>query len=175
MFDIDSAREYAEKLYRENEILCHGAAIAVRGKAYIFFAPSGTGKTTHIKLWAQEFADEFQIINDDKPIIRLEENGDITVRSSILVGKENLKDDSLELPLAGVCLLKRGESNSITKVEARQHLAEIFNQVYRPDNAMAMGRTLELIDGIFNRVDMYEMFCTVDAQAAHVAYEAMVR
>ena len=40
------------------------------GKAYVFTAKSGVGKTTHTKLWVEYFEGIASYINGDKPIIR---------------------------------------------------------------------------------------------------------
>lgn len=48
----------------------HSSALMFDGKAYIFSAPSGTGKSTHTALWQRHFGGRVQMINDDKPIIR---------------------------------------------------------------------------------------------------------
>lgn len=53
-----------------NGVLLHSAVIAFKGKAYAFTAPSGTGKTTHIKIWQKCLGSEVEIINGDKPFIR---------------------------------------------------------------------------------------------------------
>ena len=43
----------AAQLPAHHRFLMHGAAIAFDGAAYLFTAPSGTGKTTHVRLWRQ--------------------------------------------------------------------------------------------------------------------------
>lgn len=48
----------------------HSSALMLDGKAYLFSAPSGTGKSTHTALWQRHFGGRVQMINDDKPIIR---------------------------------------------------------------------------------------------------------
>ena len=53
--------------------LMHAAVVAVDGVAYIFTAPSGTGKTTHTMLWKKHFGDRAVIVNGDKPLIRLQD------------------------------------------------------------------------------------------------------
>ena len=60
-------RSIAEQLPMRGAFLVHGAAIAYGGKAYLFTAPSGTGKTTHISLWKKYLGDDVQIVNGDKP------------------------------------------------------------------------------------------------------------
>ena len=53
----------------------HGAAFVWRQKAWLFAAPSGTGKTTQYRLWKLLFGDEIQMLCGDKPVIEIEHGG----------------------------------------------------------------------------------------------------
>ena len=63
-------RKICCRLARYDAFLMHSAVIAVDGRAYVFTAPSGTGKTTHIRLWLELFGNRAQVINGDKPVFR---------------------------------------------------------------------------------------------------------
>ena len=177
MFDLSRVQKYAEGLYKENAFLCHGAAICVGGKAYIFFAPSGTGKTTHTKFWADIYKDDFAVINDDKPIVTVggKVPAEIIVSSSPICGKEGLMNKNLKAPLAAICIVKRGAANEIKKVSASEKLSEILNQIYRPESAEGLTRTYELINTVFSKIDLYELHCLPNKEAAVLAHDAMVR
>ena len=67
-----TGRDFYTKLIEHSGMMLHASAIAVDGRAYLFSADSGVGKTTHTRLWRQVFGDEkVTIINDDKPALRL--------------------------------------------------------------------------------------------------------
>ena len=69
-------RAIAEGLPVHGRLLVHGSAVAIEGRAWLFMAASGTGKSTHTRWWRTEFADERPyMVNDDKPIIRLFDDG----------------------------------------------------------------------------------------------------
>ena len=68
-------RSIAEKLPFFDGFVFHGAAVEVNGKAYVFTAPSGTGKSTHIKLWMDALGEKVRVINGDKPILRKKDGG----------------------------------------------------------------------------------------------------
>lgn len=70
-------------------ILFHGAAIVWRGRAWIFTANSGTGKTTQYMLWKLCFGSEIKILNGDKPLLEFRKDG-ILVHPSPWRGKEGL-------------------------------------------------------------------------------------
>lgn len=65
--------------------MVHSSAIKYNDKCYLFSADSGVGKSTHTSLWHKVYGDKVQIINDDKPIIRLENNKLIVYGSPLLV------------------------------------------------------------------------------------------
>lgn len=61
-------RKIVTRLVFSDILLIHGSAIAVDGKAYLFTAPSGTGKSTHTRMWREYFKDRAVMVNDDKPL-----------------------------------------------------------------------------------------------------------
>ena len=62
-------RKLAQLLVQDDILLMHGAVVAVDGQAYLFTAKSGTGKTTHTRLWMQQFGDRAVMVNGDKPLL----------------------------------------------------------------------------------------------------------
>lgn len=66
-------RKIAEKMPEYDTFLFHGSAIAVGGEGYLFTAKSGTGKSTHTRLWRELLGNRVVIVNDDKPLIRVTE------------------------------------------------------------------------------------------------------
>ena len=67
---IVSYRKIAEILPTYDAFVFHGAVLNYGGHALAFTAKSGTGKTTHTRLWLSEFGDKVHYLNGDKPIIR---------------------------------------------------------------------------------------------------------
>lgn len=54
-------------------LMVHSSCVVVDGRAYLFSAPSGTGKSTHTALWLKKLGDRAFILNDDKPAVRYED------------------------------------------------------------------------------------------------------
>ena len=50
--------EFYMKLLKHQGFMIHASAVEKEGKAYLFSAPSGTGKSTHAQLWRQTFKGE---------------------------------------------------------------------------------------------------------------------
>ena len=68
-------RKIAEQMLSYDTILFHGSVIAVDGFGYLFTAKSGTGKSTHTRLWRETFGDRAVMVNDDKPLLRITKDG----------------------------------------------------------------------------------------------------
>ena len=63
-------RKICTAIIEHNAMLIHSSAVSLDNEAYLFTAPSGTGKSTHTRLWREHFGERALMINDDKPIVR---------------------------------------------------------------------------------------------------------
>ena len=166
-------RKMAREMLMEHEILLfHGSAIAVDNRAVLFTAKSGTGKSTHTKLWREMLADRCYMVNDDKPLLRVGET--LTeVCGTPWNGKHNLGENCI-VPLQAICILERGETNEITRMESRDALPMLMQQSYRPDNPKTMLQLLKVIDKMAKSVAFYRLKCNMDPEAAKLSYETML-
>ncbi len=154
-----------------NGMMLHSSAVVADGKAYLFTADCGTGKSTHTKLWLEHLGDRAYILNDDKPALRMED-GRWYAYGTPWSGKHDINVDQ-RVPLAGIALLRRGENNVITPCGGVAAISRIFKQVNRPKEAHCREKLLELLDHLFQDVPIWDLQCNMDIQAAQVAYEAM--
>ena len=164
-------RKFAEFLFERGTLLLHGSTVAVYGKAYLFTARCGTGKSTHTRLWCQAFGDQAVMVNDDKPFIAVTENG-IFASGSPWSGKHGL-DTNITVPLGGICLLERGAENQIKKARKETLLPMLLTQSYKPLEDTKAQRFLDLVERLAEAVPLWQMQCTKDIEAAHIAYAAM--
>ena len=164
-------RKIAEKMPEYDTILFHGSCVAVDGEGYLFTAKSGTGKSTHTRLWRELFGGRAVMINDDKPLIRISEGG-ATIYGTPWDGKHRLSTN-VGVPLKALCILERAEKNSIRRISAYEAFPMLMQQSYRPAGAAAMDKTLTLIDRLASTVGLWRLGCNMDIEAAKVAYEAM--
>lgn len=159
-------------LLERNIVLFHGSVVAVDGKGYLFTAKSGTGKSTHTKLWREYFKDRAVMINDDKPLLEIKDDK-VIVYGTPWDGKHRLSTNTC-VPLKAICLLHRGSTNTITEMNSKEAYPMLLQQVNRPvNNVLAMNKTLELVDQLCTNMKFYELYCTMDVEAAKVAYEGM--
>jgi len=164
-------RKIAERAPFFDTILFHGSCVAVDGRGYLFTAKSGTGKSTHTRLWREYLGDRAVMVNDDKPLIRLKEEGAVACGTP-WNGKHRLSTN-ISVPLKAVCLLERGEENRIRQISSAEAMPFLLQQVYRPGDREALVKTLDLIGRLSESVRFYRLSCNMDPQAAVTAYEAM--
>ncbi len=165
-------REIAERLPEFNRCVFHGAVIEYNKKGFLFTAPSGTGKTTHIRLWKKFLGDSVEIVNGDKPILQIEEDG-VTAWATPYAGKEKYQNHS-SVKLSGMCLIKRGKENRIEKVNAGEHITEIISQIYMPYEPLQSIKTLELLDRLLKEVPLYVLHCDISEEAFKTSFGALV-
>lgn len=164
-------RKIANRLIDYNILLFHGSVVALDGQGYLFTAKSGTGKSTHTRLWMQQFGDRCMMVNDDKPLIRVTDSG-VTVYGTPWNGKHRL-DTNIAVPLKAVCILERDTMNHIKPVEKKRIYPMMVQQTYRIKDAKKMKRTFELLDVFMQQVSIYRLGCNMEQEAALVAYEGM--
>ncbi|MBQ4425745.1 MAG: hypothetical protein II882_08440 [Lachnospiraceae bacterium] len=167
-------RKIAEKMPAYDTFLFHGSVIAVDGEAFLFTAKSGTGKSTHTRLWREYFGDRVFMVNDDKPLLRVLPDGSVTAYGTPWNGKHHLSRN-IGVPLKAVCILTRDTYNHIERLTAEEAYASLYQQVYHPKEGEALLKTLELLDILCKNVGLYRLGCNMDPEAARVAYEGMTR
>ena len=163
-------RKMAEKMTDYNTILFHGSVIAVDGHGYLFTAKSGTGKSTHTRLWREYFGDKAVMVNDDKPMIHIGET--VTVYGTPYNGKHNL-GTNISVPLKAICILTRSEDNHIEPITKAQAYTMLLQQVYRSSDRQKMQKILMLVDSLSEKTALYRLGCNMDIEAAKIAYEGM--
>lgn len=161
----------AEALPHHGALLIHGSAIVVDGEAYLFTARSGTGKSTHTRLWREKFGDRAYMLNDDKPMLRAD-GGTVTVYGTPWDGKHHLSRNT-SAPLKALIRLERGETNSIVPLSPIEMLPTLLTAAYRSEDRATAERILDMENTILQSVGLYGLRCNMDPDAADVAYRGM--
>ena len=164
-------RKLSEIFFDYNILLFHGSVVAVDGEAYLFTAKSGTGKSTHTRLWREVFGPRAVMVNDDKPFLEIRDDH-VVVHGSPWNGKHRL-GENISLPLKAICILERGEENRIRSIRPREALTMLMQQSQRPQDRRKLPLYLDLVDKLSSRVSFYRMACNMDPSAAVIAYETM--
>ena len=115
---MQTGTEFYKQLLRKDGIMLHASAVVVDHRAYLFSAPSGTGKSTHTQLWLKKFGPRAYLLNDDKPALR-RIDGTWYAFGTPWSGKCDLSVNR-QVPVAGICFLQRGEENRISPLHGAQ-------------------------------------------------------
>lgn len=164
-----SGAYFYEQLIRFNGVMLHASCVEYEGKAYLFSARSGTGKSTHTHLWL-EYLPGSRIINDDKPAIRCVD-GVYYAYGTPWSGKN---DESINtgVPIGGIAFLSRGENN-IKRIPGFKALKLFMDQTVRSRNKSLMEKMLDILNGILTDIPIYEMTCDMSEEAVQTAYNGM--
>lgn len=149
----------------------HSSAVSVDGECYLFTAPSGVGKSTHVRLWKKLLGERAVVINDDKPIIRFID-GEFYVYGTPWSGKHKLDVDRRS-KLKAVCEINRAKENSIKSVSLKEILPTLLNQTVRPKERKKMDLLLERILKLSKSVKTYKLYCNMDISSARLSYQTM--
>ena len=164
-------RKIVERMLDYNAFLFHGSAISLNGYGYLFTAKSGTGKSTHTRIWRRVFGEEVIVVNDDKPLLLLTEDAAM-ICGTPWDGKHR-RSTNMMVPLKGLAVLERGEDNELIPIDSATALPMLLQQTYRPSNPVSMMKTLKLLEQVMNKVGLYRLKCTISREAAYVAYHGM--
>lgn len=166
-----TAYDFYKKLLQQGGLMLHSSAVVVDGKAYLFTADSGTGKSTHTQLWLKLFGDRAYILNDDKPAVRREIDGWYAYGTP-WSGKYDISRN-IRAPLAGIACVYRGVENSIQPFAGLEAIQAILKQVNRPKGMESRASLMELLDRLLTEVPVWRLHCNMDIGAAQVSYDAM--
>ena len=155
-----------------NAFLMHGAVITYKDKALMFTAQSGTGKSTHIKLWKQRFKSDVDIVNGDKPIVRVFEDG-IKVFGTPFCGKERWHKNRSAY-LHSICIIQQALENEIARISSEDAILPLYQQIYlSKENEEVACKQLALFDQLLSLIPVYKLKCNMSIEAAEVAYKGM--
>ncbi len=168
---ISSGESFYTQILAHKGMMLHASCVVVDDKAYLFSAPSGTGKSTHTELWLKLFPNQAYILNDDKPALRFED-GVWYAYGTPWSGKNDINRNT-RIPVAGIAFLERSKENSIEHLSGSNAITEILNQTLRPLHPFYRVCVLENLNNLISRVPIWKLKCNTDLSAAMVSYRAM--
>mgnify|MGYP004731865041 CR=1 FL=1 len=168
-------RLIAEKVALLRRVVFHSCVIEYEGRAYAFTARSGTGKSTHARLWMRYLGDRgATILNGDKPFLYVPEHGGgPLVYGCPWAGKEGWGYNG-SAPLAGICVLRQAPTCSIERLTPADASEIIVRQCHIPRESPVGALTvLACIDRVLADVPVWAMGCDISETAVKTSFEAM--
>ena len=173
---ITTGLAFARALLDYNGFCLHSSAIAVDNQAVLFAAKSGTGKSTHTRLWREYFGEDKAImINDDKPAIRWMDDGIFYAYGTPWSGKTDL-NTNVKVPLAAIVLLERSDTNWIKPIGRREAVMQIYVHALKPEDGDKdkTEKLMDIVGKTAEKIPVYRMGCTISEEAVKLAYETTI-
>lgn len=154
---------FAQLMPAHKRLVLHSSCIVVQGRALLFSAPSGTGKSTHTALW-KKYVPGVEYINDDTPALRLDRPEAVYACGSPWSGKTRL-NANLSAPLAAAVFLERGTENVMEPLAPGAALPRLLGEVRKLPFRETMEQTAELCGQLLTRVPVYRLRCDISQGA----------
>lgn len=153
-------------------VLIHSSTIVHQNRAVLFLGESGTGKSTHTRLWLNHIPDA-HLLNDDSPVIAAEEQG-VFVYGSPWSGKTHCYHQ-LRFPLAAAVRLSQAPYNKIHRlsmVEAFSSLQPSFPPALAQDERY-LDLMVDMLSEVLLQVPVFHLECLPDEAAAWTSHDAI--
>lgn len=164
-------RRICDHIIRRGGFFLHCSCLRYKGRAIIFTAPSGTGKSTHAALWKEHFGDEVEMINDDKPLVR-EENGSFVIYGTPWRGKHG-RGMNTSAPIGAVFFLEQAPVNSAQPVDSITALSLLMQQTVIPSSKDDVSTLLDMLGRLIESTPMFRLKCTISDEAVITALNAV--
>ena len=154
----------------KDTLIIHAAVVSCEGKGYLFLGPSGTGKSTHARLWLKHF-DGTELVNDDNPVVR-----DGMVYGSPWSGKKTPCYRNVSVPIGGIVMLSQAPYNKIRRlsgIEAYVDLAESVGSM--PWNIRISEDLHQTMNKLASTIPIWHLDCLPDEAAARLCKETITQ
>lgn len=151
----------------------HSSVVVCDNRAVMCLGESGTGKSTHTRLWLNNIPGAY-LLNDDSPIVRFFDN-EVLVYGSPWSGKTDcyLQENH---SLAGFLRLEQRKENTIRRLGILEGFTAL--QPSCPPALAHEERCMDLlvnfISNVIERVPVYRMGCLPDADAARLSHKTLI-
>lgn len=146
-------------------VLFHSAVVSLDGRGYMFLGKSGTGKSTHARLWLQNIPGT-ELMNDDNPAVRVKPDGTAVVYGTPWSGKTPCYRN-VSAQLGGIVLLSQAPYNKIVRLKGIGAYAAVVPSISgkRWDARIADGLH-ETENALATYIPVWHLDCLPDADAA---------
>ena len=165
-------RKICDKASKNGCFLMHGVLMSAEDHGILLCAESGTGKSTHAALWVKLLGDKCEIINGDKPLIRVID-GIPYAYGTPWCGKEEINVNK-KVRLSDICFIRRSAENRVTEVEKSLITQTLIPHIHIPGNGDVI-TVLDSIDATAKNVLFYTVECNMDISAAKTAYDMIIK
>ena len=150
----------------------HSSVIVCHNEAVMFLGESGTGKSTHTRLW-RENIEGATLLNDDSPFVGVQ-NGQVVAFGSPWSGKTPCyKNESY--PIRAIVRLSQAPHNSMRRLRSLFSVGALLPSL---PPAFAFDEKLEdavmnVLSAVISAVPVYHLECLPNAAAAQLSHDTI--
>lgn len=176
---IDEAEEFAtasifnRKIIHRGAMLVHSSALVFDGKAYLFSADSGVGKSTHTKMWLKRFGSKAHILNDDKPVVKIKNEVPLCCGTPFDGGSGIANNETV--PVGAIIFIERSDDNFVTIPDTNEIVQRLYKSTVKFVNKSDGMSLLSNLDNLIRHTKFYVLHCNTDECAVDVAYNNIIK
>lgn len=165
---------YLLATYGNGTLLIHSSAVLYEGKAYLFQGKSGTGKSTHARMWLENIPGT-TLLNDDHPIIRISDDGTAKAYGSPWSGKTHCYKN-VSAPIGAFVRIVRSDTNFLQPLPPLKAYASLMTSVFYLPLLTEKQREIrhKTIERLAMTVPCCEMHCLPNSDAAQVCLRGIM-
>lgn len=158
----------------QSTLLFHSSTTVWQGKAYMFLGVSGTGKSTHSRLWLKNIEGS-HLLNDDNPVVRVNEKGTPIVYGTPWSGKTPCYKNE-QYPVESIVMLHQAPVNKIRKASILEAYVAVTESVSgkRWEKLIADGLHATT-EAVLKGCKVFLLDCLPDNDAARVCWNSVTR
>ena len=161
-------------LLKHNAVAIHSSVIVADGRGVLFLGESGTGKSTHTRLW-RENIEGARLLNDDSPIVRIVDS-EVRVYGSPWSGKTPCYKSEF-YPMAGLCRLSQAPHNRIVRLSNLRAIGALLPScppIFAHDSAL-QDMICTTVGDIVRSTKAYHLECLPNSEAAILSFNTILR
>ncbi len=160
-----------KKLIRQGGFMLHSSYICHDGKAILFTAPSGTGKSTQADLWGTLRG--AKLLNGDRACVMSTPEG-VMVHGVPFSGSSGVSEN-VSAPLAAIVYLSQAPVTTITRLTGLRAFRSVWEgcSVDLWDRAETTACT-DLVLEVIRQVPVFHLACTPDESAVNAVERAIL-
>lgn len=165
---------FAQSGLQYNAVLLHASVVFKEDIAYGFLGKSGTGKSTHSRLWLNHLHG-YELLNDDNPVVRIFENGEVIIFGSPWSGKTSCYKSRFA-KLGGLVRLKQAPYNKFTVKEGKSAVISLLPSASGIRwNDTLYNKMTDIIIEIINKIPVAELECLPNKDAAILSHRELTK
>lgn len=156
-------------------LMVHASVIRYEGRGYLFLGKSGTGKSTHTRLWLKHIEGS-RLLNDDNPVVALDhKTGEATVYGTPWSGKTPCYLNE-SVPVGAFVRLEQAPANDISRLTATYAFAALLPSCscLKQDEAIYKG-IIDTVTHIATRIPVCHLKCLPDEAAARLSMQTITQ